>query len=507
MKSEKLNFTAQPFILVWLITVVFLVIVCLLVVSHLLDRWWLIMPLLLLAVVAYDTFQDKHSLRKNYPLIGRLRYFFESIRPEIRQYFFEGELDGKPFNRRQRSIVYQRAKNQKQTISFGMQDDPNRIGYEWAAHSVYPKKADINTFRTLVGSKQCTQPYSASILNVGAMSYGALSKTAVESLNKGAALGKFAQNTGEGGISDFHLQGGDVIWQIGTGYFGCRNDQGNFDEKLFAEKTALPNVKMIELKLSQGAKPGHGGLLPSHKNTPEIAAIRHIKPYTTVHSPSAHTAFSNANELMHFIAKMRNLSGGKPIGFKMCIGRKEEFTDIVKQMVETGIVPDFITIDGAEGGTGAAPLEFIDYMGMALSDALVFANKTLLEHGLRDEIRIFASGKVITAFDIAKNLALGADALYSARGMMFALGCIQALQCDSGKCPVGIATQDKSLYKGIDITDKSVRVANFHLNTLKSLEDFIGACGFESTNAIAPSSFFRRVAHNENQSFKDIYYN
>jgi glutamate synthase domain-containing protein 2 len=506
MKSDKLNFSAQPFILVWLITIVFLVIMCLLVVSHLLDRWWLVLPLAILAVVAYDTFQDKHSLRKNYPLIGRLRYMFESIRPELRQYFFEGELDGKPFNRRQRSIVYQRAKNEKQTISFGMQDDPSRIGYEWAAHSVYPKKADINSFRVMVGSSQCAQPYNASILNIGAMSYGALSKTAVESLNRGAALGKFAQNTGEGGISDFHLQGGDIIWQIGTGYFGCRDEHGNFDDNLFAQKSALPNVKMIELKLSQGAKPGHGGLLPAHKNTPEIAAIRSIKPHTTVHSPSAHTAFSDAKGLMLFIDRMRKLSGGKPIGFKLCIGKKEEFIEIVEQMKATGIVPDFITIDGAEGGTGAAPLEFIDYMGMALSDALVFANKTLKQYGLRDEIKIFASGKVITAFDIAKNIALGADALYSARGMMFALGCIQALQCDSGKCPVGIATQDKSLYKGIDITDKSVRVANFHLNTLKSLEDFLGAIGYENTQSIKPSSFFRRVAHNENLSFQEIYY-
>lgn len=507
MKSDKLHITAQPFILVWLITLSVLVAMSLLVAAHLLDQWWLFVPLLILAVVAYDTFQRKHSLRKNYPLVGRLRYFFESIRPEMRQYFIEGELDGKPFNRRQRSIVYQRAKNQKQTISFGMQDDPNRIGYEWAAHSVYPKKADIKTFRTMVGSSHCLQPYSASVLNIGAMSYGALSKTAVESLNKGAALGKFAHNTGEGGISEYHLQGGDVIWQIGTGYFGCRDEHGNFDEQLFAEKAALDHVKMIELKLSQGAKPGHGGLLPSHKNTPEIAAIRHIKPYTTVHSPSAHSAFSDAKELLHFIAKMRTLAKGKPVGFKMCIGKREEFTDIVEQMLATGTVPDFITIDGAEGGTGAAPLEFIDYMGMALSDALVFANSTLIEYGVREEIRLFASGKVITAFDIAKILALGADATYAARGMMFALGCIQALQCDSGKCPVGIATQDKSLYSGIDITDKSVRVANFHLNTLKSLEDFIGACGFENTQSISSASFFRRVSHNENKSFKEIYYN
>lgn len=507
MKNEKLNITATPFIIVWLVTLLFLVITSFFVATHLLDRLLLFIPLTVLAIVVYDTFQNKHALRKNYPLIGRLRYLFESIRPEIRQYFFEGELDGKPFNRRQRSIVYQRSKNEKQTISFGMQDDPSRIGYEWAAHSIYPKQADINSFRIMVGSSRCSQPYSASVLNVGAMSYGALSKTAISSLNKGAALGGFAHNTGEGGISEFHLQGGDVIWQIGTGYFGCRNNEGQFDDVLFSEKAQIPQVKMIEVKLSQGAKPGHGGLLPAHKNTPEIAQIRNIEPYTTVHSPSAHTAFKDAHELLLFIQRLRELSNGKPIGFKICIGKKEEFAAIVQQMTLTGIVPDFITVDGAEGGTGAAPLEFIDYMGMALADALAFVNGILQENGLRKEIKIFAAGKVITAFDIAKNIALGADACYSARGMMFALGCIQALQCDSGRCPVGIATQDKSLYNGIDVTDKSVRVANFHKNTLASLVDFMGACGFETPEDIQPASFFRRTAHNKNESFEDIYIN
>lgn len=505
MQTDKFNFISKPFIAVWASTLLLLTVISLLVATHLLARLWLFIPLSVLAIVIYDTLQNKHALRKNFPLVGRMRYLFESIRPEIRQYFFEGELDGKPFNRRQRSIVYQRAKNDKQTISFGMQDDPNRIGYEWAAHSVYPTQANPSTFRVTVGGKSCIQPYSASILNIGAMSYGALSKTAISSLNIGAQIGHFAHNTGEGGISEFHLQGGDLIWQIGTGYFGCRDNDGNFDAELFRQKSAFPQVKMIEIKLSQGAKPGHGGLLPAHKNTPEIAKIRNIKPHTTVHSPSAHTAFGNAKELLLFIQSLRELSGGKPIGFKICIGRKEEFRDIAIQMSNTGIIPDFITVDGAEGGTGAAPLEFIDYMGMALSDALVFVNQTLKDYGVRKEIKLIASGKVITAFDMAKNFALGADMLYSARGMMFGLGCIQALQCDSGKCPVGIATQDKALYKGIDITDKSHRIANFHKNTLVSLADFMGACGFKHVQDITPAAFFRRTSHNVNESFEEIY--
>ena len=319
MSLRKLHI---PFLLIWLVTVILLVTFSFLVVNHAIAGVWLIIPLLLLVLVAFDTFQNKRAILKNYPLIGRLRYFLESFRPELRQYFFENELDGRPFNRRQRSIVYQRAKNEKQTISFGMQDDPNRIGYEWAAHTVYPKKADPASFRVLIGNLQCRHPYNASIFNIGAMSFGALSKTAISSLNKGAAKGGFAHNTGEGGISEYHLHGADIIFQIGTGYFGARNDDGSFSETLFASKASLPQVKMIELKLSQGAKPGHGGLLPAKKNTPEIAQIRHVEPYKTVHSPSAHTAFGNATELVHFLGKLRELSDGKPVGFKICIGRK-----------------------------------------------------------------------------------------------------------------------------------------------------------------------------------------
>lgn len=490
---------------IWLLSLLISLSIILLVYFNGLSYYFLFVILAFLTLLLYDSLQKRHTVRRNYPLVGRLRYVLESYRPELRQYFFEGELDGKPFNRRQRSIVYQRSKNVKQTISFGMQDDPGRIGYEWAAHSVYPKKANIESFRVIIGNKSCLQKYDASVLNIGAMSYGALSKTAIASLNKGALLGKFAHNTGEGGISSHHLQGGDLIWQIGTGYFGCRNDEGYFDERLFAEKSALPQIKMIEIKLSQGAKPGHGGLLPAKKNTPEIAEIRHIKPYTTVHSPAAHTAFEDAESLIQFIEKIRILSAYKPVGFKICIGKREEFEEIVQAMVKTGIYPDFISIDGAEGGTGAAPLEFIDHMGMALADALSFANSTLIQFNIRQHIKLIASGKIITAFDIAKTIALGADVCYSARGMMFSLGCIQALQCDSGKCPVGIATQESSLYKGLDVSDKSVRVANYHTNTMKALAEFIGACGYTNCNEIQAKTFFKRTSLNSFSNFNELY--
>src|SRR5690554_1080557 len=492
--------------LVWSMVLLLLAINIALIAFRSWSYWTLIVPVFLLELILFDTIQSKHTLRKNFPFLARFRYLFESVRPEFRQYFFEGETDGKPFNRRQRSIVYQRAKNEKETVAFGMQDEPTRVGYEWAAHSIYPKKANPETFRTLVGGKDCKQPYSLSLYNISAMSYGALSKTAIMSLNKGAKMGGFAHNTGEGGISDYHRQGGDLIWQIGTGYFGCRDKDGNFNDELFAERANYPEVKMIELKLSQGAKPGHGGLLPAQKNTPEIARIRSIEPYTDVHSPSAHTAFSNATELLHFIKKMRDLSGGKRVGLNSCIGRKDAFEALEDAMLATGIQPDFIVLDGAEGGTGAAPMEFIDYIGMPVADALVFVTTLLKKHGLRDEIKILASGKIITSFDIAKAMAFGADACYSARGMMFALGCIQALQCDSGKCPVGIATQDKTLYKGLDVTDKSVRVANFHKNTMKAVAEFIGACGFENPHDITPDVIFRKTDKYRNESFREMYF-
>lgn len=494
-------------LIIWAFFLGFAGIMLFLAYKDIISYWWSLIPLALLALAFYDSFiQQKRALLRNFPVLARLRYIFESVRPEFRQYFFEGELDGKPFNRRQRSIVYQRAKNEKQTISFGMQDDPERIGYEWAAHSIYTKKASIDSFRVNVGNAQCKQPYSLSVLNISAMSYGALSKTAVTALNEGAKMDNFAHNTGEGGISEYHLQGGDLIWQIGTGYFGCRDENGNFSPELFKEKANLPNVKMIEIKVSQGAKPGHGGLLPAEKNSPEIAKIRNVPPYTEIHSPTSHSAFSDAKGLLNFIAQLRELSGGKPVGFKICIGRQSEFCDILDAALETNIIPDFITVDGAEGGTGAAPLEFIDSLGMSLSDSLAFVSTEMTKRNLKKQISIIASGKIITAFDIAKALALGANACYSARGMMFSLGCIQALRCDSGECPVGIATQNKNLYKGLNVANKSVRVANFHRNTLFALAEFIGACGVDKLEDIKPCFFFKRTEYNQNKSFDDMYF-
>ena len=472
------------------------------------ENWYwslsITIPLLLLAIL--NIRQKKHAVLRNFPVIGYLRYFFESIRPEIRQYFFESDLDGKPFNRRQRSIVYQRAKNERQTVAFGMQSDPNTPGFEWMAHSVYPVNLSNDDLRVLIGNDQCLQPYHASIYNIGAMSYGALSKTAITALNEGAKLGGFAHNTGEGGISEYHLKGGDLIWQIGTGYFGCRDDKGRFDSLAFRKNALRPQVKMIELKLSQGAKPGHGGILPALKNTPEIAAIRQVKAGTTIHSPARHAEFDTPEGLVQFLQLLRELSDGKPVGFKICIGDRQEFLDICHAIKSSGCIPDFIAVDGGEGGTGAAPLEFTDHLGMPLYEALGFVKQTLEEFELVKNIKVFAAGKIITGFDILKALSLGASACYTARGMMFALGCIQALICDSGKCPVGVATQDPALYKGLDPTDKGVRVFNFHLNTIKATKEMMEACGFSDVQSIHASKFFRRIDEQTTKSFEEIYF-
>ncbi len=468
--------------------------------------WWLLLSVPILLIALHDVFQKKHAIIRNYPVIGHLRYFLESIRPELRQYFFESDLDGKPFNRRQRSIVYQRAKNQKQTVAFGMQANPSAPGYEWVAHSVYPTLVEEKDLRVWIGNAQCQQPYHASIYNIGAMSYGALSKTAITALNEGAQIGGFAHNTGEGGISEYHLKGGDLIWQIGTGYFGCRDAAGRFSAIAFRKNALRPQVKMIELKLSQGAKPGHGGILPTSKNTPEIAAIRLVVPGTTVHSPTRHAEFDTPEGLVRFLQQLRKLSDGKPVGFKICIGDKQEFIDICRAIANTGIYPDFISVDGAEGGTGAAPLEFTDHLGMPLYDALAFVKQTLDLYNLSDHIKVIAAGKIITGFDIMKVLSLGASACYSARGMMLALGCIQALVCDSGRCPVGVATQNPALYKGLDPADKRVRVANFHANTISATKEIMAACGFSNIESIYPSKFFRRINEHETKSFEQIYF-
>ncbi|WP_156306057.1 FMN-binding glutamate synthase family protein [Sphingobacterium endophyticum] len=468
--------------------------------------WLLLIPFPLLIIALYHSFQTKHAILRNYPLVGYFRYFLESIRPELRQYFWESDTDGRPFNRRQRSIVYQRAKNQRETVAFGMQSDPQAVGNEWAAHSIFPVHIEDHNLRTMVGNSSCKQPYSLSVFNISAMSYGALSRTAITALNKGAALQNFAHNTGEGGISQYHISGGDLIWQVGTGYFGCRDENGYFEPNLFREKSSRPYVKMIELKLSQGAKPGHGGILPAAKNTPEVAAIRHVVPGTDVMSPPAHSSFKTPVEMMHFIQKLRELSDFKPVGFKLCIGDKQEFIEICQAMQETQIMPDFISIDGSEGGTGAAPLEFTDNLGMPLYDALAFVTTTLINFGLKKHIKIIVSSRIVTGFDILKVIALGADACYSARGMMFALGCIQALKCNEDVCPVGVATQQPHLYKGLNVDDKYVRVAQFHRNTLRATVEIMEACGFNSLEEVNADKFFRKVDSQTTLSFQDIYF-
>lgn len=472
------------------------------------QAWWFLLVLLPLSILlGWNLGQKNHTLLRNFPILGYVRYGFESIRPEIRQYFIESDLDGKPFNRRQRSLVYQRAKNVRQTVPFGMQADSKEVGFEWMSHTMYPVKVHDENLRVTIGNKDCRQPYSSSLLNISAMSFGSLSKNALLALNGGAKLGGFAHNTGEGGVSSFHLQeGGDVIWQIGTGYFGCRNADGGFDDLLFAEQAQHPNIKMVEIKLSQGAKPGHGGILPAEKNTPEIAAIRKVQPYTQVVSPPGHSAFKDARGLLFFIKRLRELSNGKPVGIKLCIGELSEFEDLCREMQATGIAPDYIAIDGAEGGTGAAPPEFTDNVGMPLYDALAGAHRLLLAYEVRQNTKLIAAGRIVTAFDMMRVLALGADLCYSARGMMFALGCIQALQCDSGKCPVGVATQNKSLYKGLDVTDKRVRVANFQRNTLKALVELMEAGGFESPGDIKPEKMYRRVSATRVKTFDELYF-
>ena len=451
----------------------------------------------------YNAFQTKHAILRNFPVLGYFRYFFESISPEMQQYFIERETDGKPFPRNQRSSVYRRAKNLGDTVPFGTQLEINNRKYEGIKHSIYAKTPKEELPRVWVGNEQCSQPYHASLFNISAMSFGALSDRAQISLNRGAKKGQFFHNTGEGGISPYHLEGGDLCWQIGTGYFGCRDEEGKFDPELFRKNSTIPNVKMIEIKLSQGAKPGHGGVLPGVKNTPEIAKIRHVKPGIIIVSPPSHTAFSDAAGLLGFVQKLRELSGGKPVGFKLCIGDTKEFEDICGKMNELQIYPDFITIDGAEGGTGAAPPEFSDGVGMPLEPALIYVNRILNKFGVRKHLRVIASGKVLTSLDILRAIAMGADMCNNARGFMFSLGCIQALRCNNNKCPTGVATQDKMLIKGLDVTDKTDRVYYFHKNTLHTCNELIAASGRSSYEEVDASMFMRG---DEFEHLSDLYF-
>ena len=455
--------------------------------------WVLLGPLFLLGL--YDYFHPRKAILRNFPIAGHFRYIFEMIRPEIRQYFIESDRDGVPFNRERRSLVYQRAKLQLDTIPFGTKLDTYQEGYEWVNHSLTPHHLDAESLVTTIGGPDCKKPYKASILNISAMSYGSLAANAVTALNKGAAKGGFAHNTGEGGISSFHRQGGDLIWQIGTGYFGCRSKDGGFDRGLFKEKASLPEVKMIEVKLSQGAKPGHGGILPAGKVTPEIAAIRGVPMGQDVLSPPAHKTFDTPIGLMEWIQELREASGGKPIGFKLCVGKRREFISLCKAMIETGISPDFIAVDGGEGGTGAAPLEFSNHIGSPLKDSLIFVYNCLVGFNLKPKIKIMAGGKITSGFEIVSYLALGADLCTAARSFMLALGCIQALKCNSNECPVGVATQNTELTGGLVVKDKIDRVANYHKETIISAAEIMGAMGLTSHEDLRPWHLVRRLDH------------
>ncbi len=460
----------------------------------------------LVAIGIRDMVQTKHSLRRNYPILANIRFLLEEIRPEIRQYFLESDTDGTPFNRSKRAVVYQRAKGQLDKRPFGTQQDVYDSNYEWINHSLVPVPATKHDFRVEVGGPDCKQPYSLSLFNISAMSFGALSANAIRALNKGARLGNFAHDTGEGGYSGYHKEnGGDIIWELGSGYFGCRNDDGKFCADKFAAQAADPQVKMIEIKLSQGAKPGHGGVLPGPKVTQEISDARGVPVGVDCVSPAAHSAFSTPLEMVQFIAKLRELSNGKPVGFKLCIGHPWEFMGICKAMLESGIRPDYIVVDGTEGGTGAAPLEFVDHIGTPMREGLVFAQNCLVGAGLRDTIRLGVAGRIVTGFDMARVLALGADWCNAARGFMFALGCVQAQSCHTDHCPSGVATQNAWRQRALVVPDKAERVRRFHDNTLMALADLVGAAGLVHPKDLTPMHLLKRVSPHEVKTFAELY--
>ena len=470
--------------------------------------WSLLVLGTYIIIGVHDLFQSKHAILRNFPVFGWGRYIFEYLRPKIYQYFIESDIDGRPIGRIFRSLIYQRSKGDIATTPFGTQLNVNESGYEWMNHSISAKdmKDLPQDIRLDVGGPQCTKKYNSSIFNISAMSFGSISKNAILALNKGAKLDNFAHNTGEGGISPYHFKhGGDIIWQIGTGYFGCRNENGNFDKNMYENNVLKESVKMIEIKLSQGAKPGHGGILPARKNTPEIAKIRGIQPYTDVISPPFHSAFTSPIEMLQFIQTLRELSGGKPVGFKLCVGSKIEFISICKAIVQTNIYPDFITVDGGEGGTGAAPLEYSNSIGMPLSDGLSFGVDCLNGFNIKKHIKIIVSGKIITGFSILRNIALGADMVNSARAMMMALGCIQALECNKNTCPTGVATQNLDLMKGLVVEDKALRVCRYHRETVNSVIDLLSATGHESIEKISRYDINRRISQMKVRRFDEIY--
>ncbi|MGI9450392.1 MAG: FMN-binding glutamate synthase family protein [Geminicoccaceae bacterium] len=458
------------------------------------------------AVGLYDLLQKSRAVLKNYPLTARLRFMLEGIRPEIRQYFLESDHDEVPYSREQRALVYRRAKGIEGLRPFGTLKNVQQVGHEWVNHSMMPTHLDSADFRVQIGGDRCKQPYSSSVLNISGMSYGALSPTAIEALNKGAKSGGFAHTTGEGSISRFHKKHqGDLIWQIGSGYFGCRDEEGRFDAENFAAQAVSDQVKMIEIKLSQGAKPGHGGILPGPKVTEFIAEARGIPVGEDCNSPSRHSALSTPLELLEFVDQLRTLSDGKPVGVKLCVGHPWEFFAICKAMAETDSTPDFITVDGSEGGTGAAPVEFADHTGAPLREGLMLVHNTLLGLNLRDQVKIVGSGKLVSAFDIARTFALGADACNMARAFMFALGCIQAQTCHSGHCPTGVTSQDPGRYRALTVDDKYVRVANFHDNTCNALKEIVEACGLEHPSEFTPHHLMIRINSREVRSAASQY--
>lgn len=452
----------------------------------------LIAPLALIGL--YDSFQRRHTILRNFPLIGHGRYLMEMLRPEVHQYFIESNTDAFPLDREMRSLAYQRAKNVLETQPFGSQRDFYRTGYSWAGHSLRPTELPTDEPRVLIGGNLCSRPYSASLLNISAMSYGAISPNAIRALNQGAKKGGFAHNTGEGGVSSYHLEhGGDLIWQIGTGYFGCRTSDGGFDEDRFRDQATVDAVRMIELKLSQGAKPGHGGVLPACKVNEEIARTRGVPVHETVVSPPWHSAFRDPVGLLGFLQRLREASGGKPVGVKLAVGRPSELFSICKAMVRTGLTPDFITVDGGEGGTGAAPLEFANSVGMPAHDAWHFVHQSLRGFGLRDRVKLLASGKILTGFHMLRAVALGADACNSARGMMLALGCIQALRCNTNRCPTGVTTQNPALYEGLVVSDKLERVYQYHRRTVEAFLQLVGATGCDGASDVRLEQLFQRA--------------
>lgn len=470
---------------------------------------WLIVfcvlfPLVLVGV--FDITQSEHSLLRNYPVIGSARWVFEALRPYLRQYLMEDDLSERPFNRDERSIVYARAKNEEDRQPFGTELDTYSAEYEWMTHSLAPEPVAHEPFRVSVGGPACAKPYSASVLNISAMSFGSLGRNAIEALNLGAKTGGFYHDTGEGGFSPYHrIHGGDIVWELGSGYFGARNRDGTFSPERFADRAVDPQVKMVEIKLSQGAKPGHGGVLPAAKVTPEIAETRGIPMGEDCISPARHSAFSTPVQMMEFVARLRDLSGGKPVGLKLCVGHPSEVFALAKAMLKTGIRPDFIVVDGAEGGTGAAPPELADHLGMPLREGLILMRNALVGTGLRREVRLAASGKVTSGFSMAANMAIGADWCNAARAFMFSLGCVMSMRCHTGACPAGVTTNDPHLQRGLVVPEKAERVESFHRHTVHALAELVAAAGLSHPGELLPHHVWHRVSPIEVKPLDRLY--